>query len=103
MEGNVMTKELTKNEIILLDNGFDGQGSYWSKFTDTVLSHDGLNYVNIHMTVELNEKYDSMLIKTCDCVVECCGRDLGIHPFSIKKIEELFKEEFEYQKEIHGL
>ena len=48
----------------------------------------------------LNEKHQSMEVYACDCVVGCCGRDMGIHPFSTDKIKELISEEIKYLNEI---
>lgn len=71
---------------------------YWCKYIDYEGGHTNL----IEVGVILNEEHHSMEVYACDCVVGCCGRDMGIHPFSIEKINELIQEEIKYLDEIYG-
>lgn len=66
-------------------------GYYYSKFVPSEVEDSYT--VEIEIGVIINEKYSSMEVYMCDCVVGCCGRDLGVHPFNLNKIDELLKEE----------
>lgn len=66
-------------------------GYYYSKFVPSEVDDSYTDEIEIGVII--NEKYNSMEVYMCDCVVGCCGRDLGIHPFSLDKINELLKEE----------
>ena len=66
-------------------------GYYFSKFIPSEV--DGTYCDEIEVGVIINKEYNLMEVYMCACVVGCCGRDLGIHPFSLTKIEELLVEE----------
>ena len=89
----------------LLSAGFTREPIMWS-FTPKFYEKDGGHYYSkfvpsevdftyqdeIEIGVIINERYNSMEVYMCACVVGCCGNDLGIHPFSLNKIDELLKE-----------
>ena len=66
-------------------------GYYFSKFIPSEV--DGTYCDEIEIGVILNKEYNSMEVYMCACAVGCCGRDLGVHSFSLAKIEELLTEE----------
>lgn len=66
-------------------------GYYYSKFVPSEVDDSYTDQIEIGIII--NEQYNSMEVYMCDCHVGCCGRDLGIHPFSLDKIDKLLKEE----------
>jgi hypothetical protein len=66
-------------------------GYYYSKFVPSQVEDSYSDEIEIGVII--NEQYNSMEVYMCDCHVGCCGRDLGIHPFGLDKINELLKEE----------
>lgn len=66
-------------------------GYYYSKYVPSEVKDSYTDEIEIGIII--NEQYNSMEVYMCDCHVGCCGRDLGIHPFSLDKIDELLKEE----------
>lgn len=72
-------------------------GYYWSKEFPYKKGNKG----SIEVGVVLNEQYNSMEVYACDCVVGCCGRNMGIHPFSINKVDSLLAEEVEFLNGIY--
>jgi hypothetical protein len=73
-------------------------GYYWSKEVPYEKGYTD----RIEIGVILNEEYKSMEVYACDCVVGCCGRDMGIHPFSIEKVNSLLADEVKWLDEIYG-
>jgi hypothetical protein len=73
-------------------------GYYWSKEVPYEKGYTD----RIEIGVILNEEYKSMEVYACDCVVGCCGRDMGIHPFSIDKVNSLLADEVKWLDEIYG-
>ena len=70
-------------------------GYYWSKEVPYN------NEVKIEIGIILNEEQKNMEVYACDCVVGCCGRNMGIHPFSIEKINNLIIDEKKWLDEIY--
>ena len=66
-------------------------GYYYSKFVPSEVDDSYTDKIEIGIII--NEQYGSMEVYMCDCHVGCCGRDLGIHPFSLDKIDKLLEEE----------
>jgi len=62
-------------------------GVYYSKFIKTPV---GKSNLTAEIGVLINpDPYNSMGLYICHCTVGCCGQSLGIHPFSVEKIDEL--------------
>tara|TARA_R110002020_G_scaffold466670_1_gene689374 strand:+ start:141 stop:485 length:345 start_codon:yes stop_codon:yes gene_type:complete len=66
-------------------------GYYYSKYVPSELKDSYTDEIEIGIII--NEQYNSMEVYMCDCHVGCCGRDLGIHPFSLDKVDKLLKDE----------
>ena len=73
-------------------------GYYYSKFVPSETDERYTDHIEIGVII--NEQCNSMEVYMCDCHVGCCGRDLGIHPFSLDKINELLKEEHDWLAEL---
>lgn len=97
----------------LIENGFDrdiiafsfkarfrnkDDGFYYSKFIPSESKYANNN--ELEVGVILNPEYNSMEVYICDCVVGCCGKDFGVHPFSIDKINSLIKDYITFLEEI---
>lgn len=96
----------------LKTNGFTQEALLWS-FTPSFISKSKGKYFSkiipynngksnqIEIGVILNDEYKSMEVYACDCSVGCCGRDMGMHPFSIEKINSLIADEIKWLDEVY--
>lgn len=100
-----------KNKNLLLNLGYVKSDIMWSftpdfseqsggvcykKYFDT--ENENRNLDTLEVCVLLNDKYNSMEVYACTCTVGCCGNDLGIHEFSLEKLDELIKEQILFYK-----